>query len=63
MDDTTRHFSLQQSQKPKNYRHLQADTDQLALLPVRQGCAAKLLVIRDARGTGKNDHVLWGNLR
>jgi hypothetical protein len=63
MDDTTRHFPLLHSQKQKNFRHLQTDTDQLALFLVRQDCAAKQLGIRGARGTGKNDHALRGNLR
>ena len=62
MDDTTRHFSLAHSQKQKNYRHLQTDTDQLVLFLVRQGCAAKQLAIRDARGTSRNDHALRGIL-
>ncbi len=43
MDGTTRHFSFPQSQKPKNFRHLQTDADQLALFLVRQGCAANSL--------------------
>jgi len=65
MDDIARHIPPPHSrrQKHKNYRHLQTDIDQLALLLVRQGCAADPLESPDAWGTGKNDHAFRGNRR
>jgi len=65
MDDTTQRISLPHSrrQKHKNYRHLQTDSDQLALFLVRQVCAADQLVSPDAWGTGINDHAHGGNRR
>jgi len=63
MDDSTGHFPLPHSQKQKNFRHLQTDTDQLAFTLVRQDCATKMLGNPSAWGTDKNDHALWGNLR
>jgi hypothetical protein len=65
MDDTRRNIPLSHSrrQKHKNYRHLQTDIDQLALLLVRQGFAAEQLEYPDAWGADKNDHTLRGNRR
>ncbi len=65
MDDARRHIPLSHSrrQKHKNYRHLQTDIDQLALLLVRQGCAAEQLEDPDAWGADKNGHALRENRR
>jgi hypothetical protein len=65
MDDTRRNIPLSHSrrQKHKNYRHLQTDIDQLALLLVRQDCAAEQLKDPDAWGADKNDHAFRGNRR
>jgi len=55
MDDTTRHFPLPHSQKQKNFRHLQTDTDQLAFTLVRGGLTKTIMRF----GGTCADHKRW----